>query len=540
MFQQQPRQEQEQATSGLEVDYMADSKKYDGSQWEHSLRKLTTATETIQSGDTIYANGQPITTYNIKGNEEHTGTPSPQNPVMPNGVGNKTANLFDVNGETDTIATSVTIINNAIKFENVPSGNTARITYSAQYAAGTYYISCVASGSNYSGVRLFSDSSFTGATYNSFYGGYYRDFALRGFSTSLTFDNDFKIGFIANAAGGATFTIYDMMLSTTQAAYEPYGYKIPILSGQTALNPIYLTEPLMKIGDTVDSLASSGTATYNIGWIDLGTLDWEVTQSGNFHSTTIISDMKMITNNDTGNAVCTEFSEVDALSVANVAYSFSSCLNNQRTPFVNKTGFEGMTAAQFKAAMSGVIMYYVKAEATTETITAPSIPTTEGANSITVDTTVQPSEFTATWTGWHDASVQEYVGGAGNQKFDYTTMASGITGYYLSSAGVETESNAWAITDYIPCNGQSFTLGKIGGNAPAICLYDSNKTFIAGQAYNTGGADFKNDITVTASQNAKYIRFSYFIASPAVDLSTIMLNEGTTALPYEPYEYGWA
>ena len=43
-------------------------------------------------------------------------------------------------------------------------------------------------------------------------------------------------------------------------------------------------------------------------------------------------------------------------------------------------------------------------------ITVPSIPTTEGANSIRVDTTVQPSEFTATWTGWHNATVKEWDG----------------------------------------------------------------------------------------------------------------------------------
>ena len=43
-------------------------------------------------------------------------------------------------------------------------------------------------------------------------------------------------------------------------------------------------------------------------------------------------------------------------------------------------------------------------------ITVPSIPTTEGANSIRVDTTVQTSEFTATWTGWHNATVKEWDG----------------------------------------------------------------------------------------------------------------------------------
>ena len=132
-------------------------------------------------------------------------------------------NLFNINGETDTTSPYITIINNnGIKFENVPSGNYVRITYSAEYAADTYYISCVASGAHYSAIRLFSNSSFTGATYNSYYGGYFRDFAMDGFSTSLTFDNDFKLGFIANAEGGATFTISDIMLSTTEADYEPY------------------------------------------------------------------------------------------------------------------------------------------------------------------------------------------------------------------------------------------------------------------------------------------------------------------------------
>lgn len=72
MSAQQHQQEQEQATSGLEVDYMADSKKYDGSQWEHSLRKLTTATEAVENP--LYSDGTAITAYTIKGNTVQDGT----------------------------------------------------------------------------------------------------------------------------------------------------------------------------------------------------------------------------------------------------------------------------------------------------------------------------------------------------------------------------------------------------------------------------------------------------------------------------------
>ena len=66
---------------------MADSKKYDGSQWEHSLRKQTTASEIIVPPTTIYADGTAISTYTIKGNTVQNGTPTPSNPVPVVGVG---------------------------------------------------------------------------------------------------------------------------------------------------------------------------------------------------------------------------------------------------------------------------------------------------------------------------------------------------------------------------------------------------------------------------------------------------------------------
>jgi hypothetical protein len=64
---------------------MADSKKYDGSQWVHSLRKLTTATEAVENP--LYSDGTAITAYTIKGNTVQNGTPTPSNPVSIQGVG---------------------------------------------------------------------------------------------------------------------------------------------------------------------------------------------------------------------------------------------------------------------------------------------------------------------------------------------------------------------------------------------------------------------------------------------------------------------
>ena len=66
---------------------MADSKKYNGSTWEHSLRKLTTATDTLTTLPAdVYADGTNAT-VGLKGNMQQTGTPTPQAPIQPSECG---------------------------------------------------------------------------------------------------------------------------------------------------------------------------------------------------------------------------------------------------------------------------------------------------------------------------------------------------------------------------------------------------------------------------------------------------------------------
>lgn len=605
----------------------------------------------------------------------------------------KTVNLFDVNGETDTIVPYVTIINNGIKFENVPAGNYARITYSAQYTAGTYYISCVASGSDYNAVRLFSDSPFTGATYNSFYGGYYRDLAKSGFSTSLTFDNDFKIGFIANAAGGATFTIYDIMLSTTEADFEPYGwvhslrklttateavenplysdgtaitaytikgntvqsgtptpsnpvevngvgvrtanlwngeyetgaysestgektpnantyrsadyiavqpntqytfstngsgfsfsryfyydsnknfistdtnmgtittpnncyyinfhsatlkntypdgltdnmltagstvpssyipygYKIPISSNGVSY-PIYLSEPLMKINNYVDSLASSGTMTRNvIKQVFTGQENWGIYSAGTDVSFLYLAIQSANAGRNTL-IICTHFERKPIDTASNTVgidlVSSGTIIRlrppNVATDYSSTTAWKQYLADQY-AAGTPVTVWYVLATATTESITAPTIPTTDGANTITVDTTVQPSEFTATWTGWHDAYVKE----KSENLFDASTA---VDGYEITGLNITPNAN-WYVSDYIPVQvGNTYIANGTGGSC---ILYDANKTLIS-------SATTLRSTGVTIDTGIAYMRINGAIVNKA----TAIVNLGTTALPYEPY-----
>lgn len=124
----------------------------------------------------------------------------------------------------------------------------------------------------------------------------------------------------------------------------------------------------------------------------------------------------------------------------------------------------------------------------------------------------------------------------GKNLFDYKTMY-GIKGKYLSVNGEALNSSVWAVTDYIPCSGNVFTINPIGGKIPAICLYDSQKNYITGLSYDTGNAKYKKPVTIRSKINASYIRFSYYINSDedADDLSKIQIEIGDTATPYEPY-----
>lgn len=126
----------------------------------------------------------------------------------------------------------------------------------------------------------------------------------------------------------------------------------------------------------------------------------------------------------------------------------------------------------------------------------------------------------------------ESVGDRTGNLFDKDNMGNGIMNSYINSDGTTVPNQQqWIVTQYIPCNSNVITIKfDTGiGNYPAICLYDDNKNYITGAKYQNSAT-----ITVTTEYAAKYIRFSY---TRLTDLSKIMLNSDSTALPYEPYGY---
>ena len=101
--------------------------------------------------------------------------------------------------------------------------------------------------------------------------------------------------------------------------------------------------------------------------------------------------------------------------------------------------------------------------------------------------------------------------------------------YINYNTGEMRTSDDWSATDYIEIEpNTSYTLSGItnSGWTAGTSFYDSGKTFIS-SVYST-------TYTFTTPTNAKYLRLSLNSETPI----NIILNEGTTALPYEPYGTG--
>ena len=192
---------------------------------------------------TLYTDGQPVSSWIMEGNTV-------------NGVGEETANLFsgkysqfDSQGGTGT----------AYNYFKLDSDFTLTVkAKNAVTAPNDYYFGITANGGNASGGYTWviaSNASWT-------------EGETRTVKSSMS---DYHcLSFYPKTENVFNWIIdnFEIMLNlgNTAEPYEPYGYKISILSNQTALSPIFLSQPLRKSLDdtTVDTLDSTGLVTYNV------------------------------------------------------------------------------------------------------------------------------------------------------------------------------------------------------------------------------------------------------------------------------------
>lgn len=223
-------------------------KKYTNGSWvSASYRKYGTETDSITTlPATIIGDGTPISSYIIKGNMEQSGTPTPSSPIYPSGCGDLVAS-----GEhAGQYKLPLTLGSTTTDIYLGEVQTTRRIKKLVLTGEETW-IKRVADNANYTfqynmNVRILRGlcSHYAGyaASQIDKIDGIYLDYSLSIIITDLRFtaETDFKSFLAQQYANGTPVTVWYVLA-------EP----------ETGI----VNEPLMKIGDYVDSVSGTGLAT---------------------------------------------------------------------------------------------------------------------------------------------------------------------------------------------------------------------------------------------------------------------------------------
>lgn len=359
---------------GIDTEYIYDK---DGDiVFEKGFTRETSGTVPL----TINGIGKDLKSWNITGNTVQNGTPTPENPVEVQAVGERTANLFDKN--TITAGNFATV-----------SGTTANKAYYCSdfipITATTYYFQN-AVGRNYQNSVVVYDANKQGLRYEKLSGG------------------NKASGAIAFQSGDAYIRIncyYQTDVDTvmvnigsTALSYEPYGYKIPVVTSadgtEPVTTPIYPPTPLYS-GEVMRSDGSREVKFHKL--VLTGSEDWCLQSINSYGIANFY--IKVDTTFKPGiKHFCTHFS-IQTTLIAQTTKEGLLFTNND-TIYIRVKQELANTVSSLKSwlteqytAGTPVTIWYTLETPTTETITAPQIPTINGTTVIDIDTAVKPTEM---------------------------------------------------------------------------------------------------------------------------------------------------
>ena len=182
-------------------------------------------------------------------------------------------------------------------------------------------------------------------------------------------------------------------------------YEFPITCNETT-EIMYLTEPLLKIGDYADTISSTGTVTRaikklvftgteNIDTVTVGSSDlfrFAITYTGD--KMRAAANETMICNSYAIASTRTECGETNNTMITyNATTDMRIIVHDDACATVD--AFKQFLTDQY-AAGTPVCVWYVLATAQTETFTAQTITPTSGSNTFSVGTSLPPSAFSIT------------------------------------------------------------------------------------------------------------------------------------------------
>ena len=381
-----------------------------GTTWQTYIPpKRGTATDSFTAlPATIHGDGTNATAIEIQGNMTQTGTPTSANPIFPSETGERTENLFNKTDYTNVDARGNAVDNKVIDNTSISFTSQSSSAYSGVFITVTNYQNYI---DNYDGTTEYTISAdvTTDTECTLRFVKNANTINLPVGTTRCTFTGTSTadwVFYVVNKV--ANINISKIMVATTNTTvFEPYGYKIPIVCGNTT-TPYYLSEPIRKIGTYTD--VASDTVTRKIkkfvctgqetGWQNnYGTSLFGLSFSG--VSEPSIAGVGSISSHYTYNPIQTGLNA----GLSNGEYAVqvtvgATTLYIKNETYTTVSDWKSYLQQQYQNG-TPVTVWYVLSTPTTESFTAPTIPTTGTAEQFDVATTLKPSEVSLTYHGWH-------------------------------------------------------------------------------------------------------------------------------------------
>lgn len=323
-----------------------------------------------------------LSDWELFGNVSVSGTPTPDNPIMPQGTGERTGNLFDSDNWYGAYKASTGVYSGTVnnfyvinckpfKVDDVGKTFTFRIKMS-NVTSTNVRVRFTSGGVVTNGKNLSADG-----------------YSSVSFTVSST-DDSVGIGY--GGGGGNAITFSEIMLNTGSEAlpYEPYGVKIPISSaGQTT--PVYLGE--VETTRRVKKLGFDGTE------------NWRESSDGNLYIALSPNQGVAWTR-----VLSTHFTSSQVQTNGGLLWFV-----NANVDFDTAEECKSYLAAQYAAGTPVTVWYVLATEETgivneplmkignyadsmSKTQTGIDIPTVVGQNTLDVLTTVKPSSMSIEYT----------------------------------------------------------------------------------------------------------------------------------------------
>ena len=342
----------------------------------------------------------------LKGQAVQSITPTPQNPVMPDGTGEKTGNLAKywkpayVSSDGSVKANRVNGISFPVKLEAEQT-----VTFTNQKT-------------NFGrGIAIFSEfdgENFTNMLYRS-----------TNNTTTYTADSDCYVIIWGNydnttSMDESVFVLCGQMLNfgSESLPYEPYGYKLNISSGGTTA-PVYLGEVVTT--RKIKKLVLDGTEGWQFYEESRGTWQFYINNIGlnGVPTSSALSNIAPY-----GATASTRHNYEYGCYTVTSGNGIAFQMEGAKDTFTDITSWKAYLSQQY-AERTPVTVWYALATPETGIVNEPlmkvgdyadevsniSIPITEGTSMFSVDTTVQPSEVSVNYKGWHRAIVHEHTNG---------------------------------------------------------------------------------------------------------------------------------